>query len=490
MMLKVQEKHVTRYLLIVFSLWFLATPSIARTKHTVTCQVSIVGGGIAGLYTAYQLSKLSNDNPNRDVCLFEKEDRVGGRVHDIALNPAKPDLLYGLGALRVMEGQENVLALARELGIELERAPYRDNLINARGHFLFSSDELNRLAFPELTKAYVDDSGMGTENMFYAMLEQHRLEASIFYDIRTFSRYVLGPQGFQFLTDATRFRGEFNRPVDARAYLDYAIEDAKHCCVPSYPIGGMSQFAKKMAERAAKNGVRFFMSQPAEELTKLASAMPYQVITPDFIASSKKLVIATDPFGLSKINGSLALAIKAKPQFQDLIGMKVVVVNQQWPTDWWTDAGYEGKNVSRAWTAEHCLNFIEIPVNDYASRQLVTRSVYCDDPSCNEFWENIMEKGGIAAVASEVQSGLKHLFPNANIPSPTRTVMKVWPAAWFWLKAGTQFSIEDIATWAKKPLGDDSLSLVGEGYFIKRSGWIDGAIRSAKNTLRSQFGVN
>ena len=54
-----------------------------QVKNLVPCQgkklkVAIVGGGFAGLYTAYLLSKL-----NFKVTVFESLDRLGGRVHSL-----------------------------------------------------------------------------------------------------------------------------------------------------------------------------------------------------------------------------------------------------------------------------------------------------------------------------------------------------------------------------------------------------------------------
>jgi protoporphyrinogen oxidase len=40
--------------------------------------IIIVGGGIAGIYTMYNLKKR---NPKLKVLLLEKEDRFGGRVY-------------------------------------------------------------------------------------------------------------------------------------------------------------------------------------------------------------------------------------------------------------------------------------------------------------------------------------------------------------------------------------------------------------------------
>ncbi|KJV05104.1 hypothetical protein VZ94_20605 [Methylocucumis oryzae] len=55
------------------------TGHCAYALTSLSCHVAIVGGGPGGVHTAYQLAKLPKDNPDSNVCLFEKETKVGGR---------------------------------------------------------------------------------------------------------------------------------------------------------------------------------------------------------------------------------------------------------------------------------------------------------------------------------------------------------------------------------------------------------------------------
>ena len=51
----------------------------ARGSKNLSCDVAIVGGGISGLYMADTLLRLHQE---RNVCLFEKENTLGGRILD------------------------------------------------------------------------------------------------------------------------------------------------------------------------------------------------------------------------------------------------------------------------------------------------------------------------------------------------------------------------------------------------------------------------
>jgi hypothetical protein len=443
-------------------------------KTNIACDVAVIGGGAGGLHTAFRLgSKLG-----KNVCLFEKENRLGGRIFDVSLVPGGP--VFGLGALRIMETQTVVFNLADELGITYVSAPFVDDRISARGFFAFDSDTMRGLAYPFTTAGEFD--------LYIQLLSGPlRPNAPTYPDFRSYVRAAVGEENYQFLTDMFRFRGDFTYPLSAKSYLGFLDEDFDVCCTPSYPVGGMSEFIRRMEAKALDAGVRIYKSQPAMDISSgPGNSGRYRVTTSDYIATANRLVIAVDADGFKKVGGDIATKIQGQAQFQDLIGVKVASVNQWWPNAWWMDA-IPGKDTHRAWTTEHCLNFIEIPTAPYAAAQKVTRSVYDDSRTCSDFWE-ITAQRGIPAVEAEIARGLKYLFPGVVIPQPLKTEVKIWPAAWYWLKAGSPFSNADITVWALQPVAGEQVALVGESYNPQRSTWVDGAIKSSINTLNSLYG--
>ena len=445
-------------------------------KTNIACEVAVIGGGAGGLHTAFRLGS----QLGKDVCLFEKEDRLGGRIFDVSRDPGGP--VFGLGALRIMETQEVMFKLADELGITYVPAPFNDDLISARGYFAFDSDTIRSLAYPFATAgegALYDQLRLGPE----------RANVDKYPDYRSYVRAVVGAENYHFLTDVFRFRGDFTYPLSAKSYLDFLDEDWDVCCTPSYPVGGMSEFIRRMEAKAVASGVRIYKSQPALEINSgPGNSGRYHVTTPGFVATVNRLVIAVDAEGFKRVAGNIAAKIQAQQQFQDLIGVKVASINQWWPSAWWTNA-ISGKDTHRAWTTEQCLNFIEIPTAPYAANQLVTRSVYDDSRACADFWETTARRG-TAAVEAEIARGLKYLFPGVVIPNPIKTAVQIWPAAWYWLKAGSPFTNAQIAVWALQPLPGEQISLVGESYNPQRSTWVDGAVKSSINTLNSLYGFN
>lgn len=461
------------------------------------CEVAVIGGGAGGLHTAFRLAP----SLGKKVCLFEKDAELGGRIHDISfdgkLNGAGPQI--GTGARRVMEGQEVLFALATELGLEMEAPPNQADLIEARKAFSFSKDELAEAKYPTIPAATDPEKDRETEiyDLLRASPERAKLPSAEYPDFVTYIKKVAGEEQFQFLHDMSRFRADFEYPLDARGYLDYLDEEWDVCCQPSYPKGGMSAFIRGMEARAAQAGARIYKGEAVTTIAKKDGA--YEIATATKKAAAKKVVVAVPPIGLDKIGGDVADRIKATDPYKQIIGVKVVTVTQWWDEAWWKAIGKPGgttpeDKVWRAWTTEHCLNFIEIPINPDGDAQKVTRSAYVDGETCATYWENLAKQGD-AAVAAELEKQLTALFNNGvsepatvAIPKSKKTFVQVWPGGWYWLKAGATITNEQLFDWAIEPLAGEPVGLVGEAYNVQRSGWSDGAYKSSINLLNMKYG--
>ena len=77
--------------------------------------IVIIGGGIAGIYTMYNLKK---KYPNLKVLLLEKEDRYGGRIYTFHKHLDGFDYIMDLGAGRIGYHHELMVSLIKELKLE------------------------------------------------------------------------------------------------------------------------------------------------------------------------------------------------------------------------------------------------------------------------------------------------------------------------------------------------------------------------------------
>ncbi len=464
-----------------------------ETEDALECEVAIIGGGVGGLHTAFRLAPELGEG----VCLFEKERALGGRILDVALDETDPESpRVGVGARRVMEGQTVLLDLADELGLTLETPNLTADLVNARGGYAFSKEDL--VGLYDLTP---DPSG-DTETALYDAIRfsDERANASSYADFETYVKAVVGDEGYNFLRDMSRFRADFEVPLDVAGYLDYLDEEWDVCCTPSYPKGGMSTFVLGMQAAAEEDGAQIFVSEAVTRIERGDDA-PYLIETEKQHVHANKVVIAVPPIALDYIEGDIVEEIRAQQAYKDIVGVKVVSITQWWETPWYAEIVNPDldadNNVWRAWTTEHCVNFIEIPQEPYAAAANVTRSVYNDNAECSTYWEGLVAEGD-AAVEAAVKDGLEHLF-NGNgvsspetvtVPDPLKTAVQVWPAGWYWLGAGASVTNAELFAWAVEPLPGEEVGLVGEAYNVQRSGWSDGAYKSSINLLNTKYGMS
>lgn len=142
-----------------------ARPQITTPgRRGVPQRVLVVGGGLAGLCSAYELNRQGHD-----VVLFEAQSRPGGRVKTL-----REGLAFGLtaeaGAARIPATHNFTLHYVRELGLELE--PFRpanlDDTYYLRGRAYRSTSKTSvewplsltpderRAGLAALTERYID----------------------------------------------------------------------------------------------------------------------------------------------------------------------------------------------------------------------------------------------------------------------------------------------------------------------------------------------
>ncbi len=457
---------------------------------SLECEISIIGGGPAGLYMAYQLGPLYKNK----VCVFEKENRLGGRIYDIGKDPQQPQgPLIAVGGRRVMEGQNVLFKLAQDLGIELEKPSLEKELIFARGMYSTNPDD-----FVVLYPGVEFDQAKGdapTQLLRRLLDSEQRKDIDQFPSFKSYATRVLGNNGYEYLRDMSRFRSDFEYSLSTKGYLDFLEEDIDVCCEASYPVGGMSAYVRGLTRQAQESGVRIYLEEPVKSIDKESSH--YLLVTSKHRVNSARVVITVPPKAFDHIKGNIALAIQSQDQYKSLIGINVVTIAQWYDNPWWLNIREikDNKKVWRAWTTDSCINSIEIPQEPYAAKQNVIRSVYSDSLACVQKWRDLASEGP-QSIEREVKKGLEHLFSNNGVTQPieigeaNKTFYWEWPDGWYYIRAGFPFSTRDIFNWAVQPLGDENVALAGESYNPQRATWSDGAYKSAINLLNKRYGFS
>ncbi|KAL9968631.1 hypothetical protein ACROYT_G020746 [Oculina patagonica] len=124
----------------------------------LSCDVVIVGGGISGLYVAETLLRLGKET---NVCLFERDDRFGGRIHDHTFQRL-PNIPVSLGAWRIDKSNTLTWEIINRFNIPYQSIESRGHHIRdrmeARGVFATTTSELQQKAFPTLSQGILKNA--------------------------------------------------------------------------------------------------------------------------------------------------------------------------------------------------------------------------------------------------------------------------------------------------------------------------------------------
>ena len=224
--------------------------------------VAIVGAGAAGTYLAHRLIRA---RPDWRIALFERSNRIGGRLWTVKVDGLEKPI--ELGGMRYMTGHRLVHETVEELGIETrffdpaespERLVLRgvvstlDDAQGGRGYDL-PPEEAGRSASDLLLGAFlriVPDASELDERGW------RRLRASATFNGRLLTEWsngdafalVLSPEGQRFATDAFGydFANDLENAVDA---AQWAMGAGSPSGVARVPVDGMDRIPRGLAER-------------------------------------------------------------------------------------------------------------------------------------------------------------------------------------------------------------------------------------------------
>lgn len=102
------------------------TSGSAPAPDIAQCQISIVGAGPGGVYTAWRLAKDSVEGddamsvPPERICVFERSQRLGGRIFSVRNLGPEGDLVVESGAYRFSsDGATPLLTALIQTGLNL-----------------------------------------------------------------------------------------------------------------------------------------------------------------------------------------------------------------------------------------------------------------------------------------------------------------------------------------------------------------------------------
>ena len=446
-----------------------------KTNHNATniYDLVIIGGGIAGLYTLYKLSK---KYAHLKILLLESGQRYGGRIYSYKETIDKQEYVMDLGAGRLGYHHKLINSLINELGLKPKIIPIPNtktyievaannkvsNKTSAKDYIM---DKLTQFFFSPL----VSKLGKSTKQSYYLY------EFLTKYVSASFSRKV--EDVFEYSSDLNELNA-----YDAIEYFKYDYNNETKFFTLN---GGLEQIIERLLQAIKKtrayksHNIRLQNLSNVENITYKKndvsdlfeiSVANYnsQGSSPDTLYS--KYVICAIP------KKSLNQLTIFKPLLSELNSINSINLLRIYEI--YNKSGESGsvwfKNIEKTITNTN-VQFV-IPINP--DNGLIMSS-YSDCANAR-YWNNLLTSKGLDYVKVKLNTKLNMLFSIYNIKVPLSKYIKMY----FW-DAG-------VACW-KKDVDSDYLSvklinpyprvfIIGENY-SKYQAWCEGALMTSESCI-------
>jgi len=415
--------------------------------------VIIVGGGIAGLYAAYQHIK---QNPRLKITILERNRDLGGRI----------DTFHGkyytveAGAGRFHNNQVLTMNLIHELGLDDKLVP-----ISGFDHYMTNGKLYSTKPVQKIIKRVIQaskrepDAGVVLKNtvfLDYAKTVITKDEATLLYDSFGYSSELTDMNAF----DAIVLMEEHFNPTNQYYVL----------------AGGLSQLVEKIVDKLkATNGrVKMLTRHRVNDIEFIqgqGGADQRFKITCDNIKRpyyASKCICAVPKETLLK----LRIFSPLYPMLNLIKTLPLCRIYGQFPVI------EHGVNSSGPWfkdlpkiTTNNNLRIV-IPMDEATGTIMIS---YTDNKFAR-YWKNIMDVRGVDEVA-RLHQKLLEKTTRMQIPLPEHIEMFYWEHGVAYFAPGFDSSV--MPSQIMKPYAGVPLYVCGENYSAKNSQWIEGALEGS-----------
>lgn len=416
--------------------------------------IVVIGGGIAGLFTAYQIHK---KNPQTKVLLLEKENRFGGRIY--TYNDLHMTVEAGAG--RFNGSHRLVMNLIDELGLASKRNKNSSNVVFRH------ADSTNSVEYSE------NHSTLGTKmskTLPNASLIHHLVAKSSTFSKEYLQHHTLSQYANQVLTKQQvqyikRSFGYYSELVIMNAYDALKLLQSLGPSNTFYGLkGGLEQIIQRMETILRKN--------PNIQLLKQTMVTNIVYKEPVFYIYTNKLHYECNTCVCALPKPAL-LTLPIFKSIRPLIhkvtcGTLCRIYTQYEPENVWF------RDIER-FTTDNDLRMV-IPYN----RDEGTIMISYSDNLFADKWEKMYQEKGIREVNKRVREQILE-STGIHTPLPKRTKLFYWECGVGYWAVGA-----DSKTVAEKiiqPFPDMPLFVCGENYSEHEQQWIEGALETSKKVF-------
>jgi len=432
-------------------------------NNTAIYDYIIVGGGIAGLYSAY---RIINYFPTTKICILESSSRLGGRLHSI---PLKEGITIEAGGARFNTQQTRILGLIHELGLDAKciEIPSNTRYIPINRDY----DPELEIIFPEIDniiqkieshihREKIPDSKLIKTNLLELI---HDTYSSQYPTIKKYliARYPYYSELYSLnaLEGISLFTNEFSKKM---RYFILA--------------GGLEQLITQITHQLEKHSnVHIHLNQPLESIT---SHIPikhvkilYSLFSLDKEFQSNKVILALPRPALAKIK-YLTKTASVRRLINSIQPEPLYRIYARYPLD---------KKTGKVWFSDMPKIVSNLPIK-YIIPSNVEKGIimisYTDSKFAKYWFNKLAADDNVLPTELSKQLGL--LFPDLKIPHPLWIKHYYWEMGAGYWKPG--FSRKEIIPKITKPLEKHEIYICNENYSSHQA-WVEGSLESANYVL-------
>jgi len=505
-------KKLSRRTVLATAATIMVAPKTSLGRGISRCysdvlDVAIIGAGVSGCYSAWRLSA---QMPECTIGVFERNNRIGGRLWSVKPKGMTQQVAE-LGGMRIANNQIPLLNLTRILKLSLEPYPATEpnNLYYLRGIRTRAKDlvcspnygyrplkefegkksgELFKIVLQELT-----GSTNWTRGSFEVAKVGFKFQGKPLNNLpyEYVFHQILGSEASRFFTETAGY-GRPNINVIQfleEGALDLFVKEYKHV------KGGYDLVPKGLAEQAKAQGATFTLGRTLlnlhfdGDLTVLTFAdeggKTYEV--------RAKSVISTLPdTAYEKLDHNCALRNTngIKMLRNNLLGVPATKVYVNFPKQWWRELDMtSGRSIT------------DLPMrqvfylNDPSGRGL-TLSPYASGDNAEGFWKPLLQPMNKHRMSGDTIAG-KAIVDQLNVvhgikvPTPSELIYRTFDGGYTgrgWNMWAPSTDVASTIANARQPFKDRRVYCCGQGT-AEIQGWVMDTIASAESVMRKKFNL-
>ncbi len=289
-----------------------------KLSEALQLDVAVIGGGIAGTYSAWRLQKANTAKKKQSIALFEYSSRIGGRLYSRTL-PDMPNVVAELGGMRYIPStQPLVTGLIEKLKLPTKIFPMGnpDKTIDAKlNYYYLRGKHLKLYELSEKGKIPYNvswqEEGMNPDQLQAKIMKLYVSNASSlsfqdWFNVEVFGKYmyqigywnflsqVLTNEAYSYMRDA----GGYDANVaNASTIAQLPVSDFGPTTEFRTLVKGYQSLPVHLAEEFDKDGGQTYMNQRLKSIVKQKNGS-YQLtfvatVTKDFTTTDKDPVHET-----------------------------------------------------------------------------------------------------------------------------------------------------------------------------------------------------